>query len=276
VWTQTKLNKKINMNVLLSFVINDYPGEQNDLQGCVNDQINFSNKLDSEGFKFEKRLFKNSQCTLSLVKSEVEKVVNELKQGDVLIIQHSHHGTQVVDIHNDESDGYDEALCMYDGDLIDDEYNTMLSKLKDGVVCFILLDSCFSGTATKSGKLTRFSRFRKPREEVRFIVNQKLLRTEDQKWIVLSACGENETSDDSFTGSSWNGAATYYAMLTLKKDMTYNEWYRKIRTYLPNKKNHQTPELSGNSNLLSLPVFSPMAKKVNCFQKILRKFKIIN
>ena len=49
--------------------------------------------------------------------------------GEVLIIANSSHGTQEYDIHGDEDDGYDELICLYDGNISDDEINELLQKI---------------------------------------------------------------------------------------------------------------------------------------------------
>ena len=41
-----------------------------------------------------------------------------------------------------------------------------------------------------------------------------------------------------------NGAATYYALKTYTKDLTYAEWIKEINKYLPSKAYPQTPILS--------------------------------
>jgi hypothetical protein len=49
--------------------------------------------------------------------------------GEVLLIHNSSHGTQTHDSNGDESDGYDEALYLYNGIVTDDEINELLQKI---------------------------------------------------------------------------------------------------------------------------------------------------
>jgi len=130
--------------IFLSFAINNY--EQSPLRGCINDQINLSNKLKSINKDIDLRLFKNEEVTKEKVLFEISKAIKD--NPDILWIMYSGHGTQVRDRNNDESDGYDEALYVYDGVITDDELNLLLKEVD--FKCVVLLDSCFSGTATRS------------------------------------------------------------------------------------------------------------------------------
>ena len=59
--------------------------------------------------------------------SLADRVVGE---GEMLIIANSSHGTQVYDIHGDEEfDEYDEAICLYDDNILDDQINVLLQKI---------------------------------------------------------------------------------------------------------------------------------------------------
>jgi hypothetical protein len=57
----------------------------------------------------------------------VSRVVGD---GPTLIVWYSGHGTYVKDRSGDEADGYDEALCLYDGNLVDDDLNYILRTIK--------------------------------------------------------------------------------------------------------------------------------------------------
>ncbi len=74
---------------------------------------------------------------------------------DVVYLHYSGHGSQVRDQDGDEPDGLDETLVPYDGrtgdvpDVTDDELAEILAGLKPENA-LIILDSCHSGTATRS------------------------------------------------------------------------------------------------------------------------------
>src|SRR3990167_6137769 len=132
------------MKKLLSFGINDYPESANDLRGCVFDTKNVSSTLGEvtigkhgadtavmvskvfKEFGFDVRTILNSQATKKRFCDELSAMVLSAQKGDVIVIHYSGHGTQVSDKSGDESDGYDEALYLYDGPLIDDTINGKL------------------------------------------------------------------------------------------------------------------------------------------------------
>lgn len=54
----------------------------------------------------------------------------EMFAGPTLFIANSTHGTYVYDKNGDEDDGYDEAICFHDGNLVDDDLNAILQSIK--------------------------------------------------------------------------------------------------------------------------------------------------
>jgi hypothetical protein len=72
----------------------------------------------------------------------------------VVYVHYSGHGSQVPDIDGDEDDGLDESIVPFDGrtpgirDITDDELGQRLAAIEGAVV--VVLDSCHSGTATRS------------------------------------------------------------------------------------------------------------------------------
>lgn len=85
-----------------------------------------------------------------------------LPAGALLVLTFSGHGMQLVDraadparprpasarnrLVGDEPDGRDEAWCLHDGFLLDDELTATLAALAPGVRLLVLSDSCHSGT----------------------------------------------------------------------------------------------------------------------------------
>jgi metacaspase-1 len=60
------------------------------------------------------------------------------------------------DVDNEEDDGRDETLCLWDRQLLDDELYLEFSKFAAGVRIVMLSDSCHSGTVTKNGPPSPF------------------------------------------------------------------------------------------------------------------------
>lgn len=235
--------------VALLFGINNYPGSGNDLNGCINDVNLVAERLP----EFQIRKFTDSDVTVERFIAEIEYAIANSVENDMICIHYSGHGTYVEDKNGDEVDGYDEALYLYNGVLIDDKMNEMLQKIPNGVTVFLLLDSCFSGTATRNPHKIRFM---PPKFERKEHLRIKRGWYEDLKWIVLSGCAENQTSADAFINGKYHGAFTYYAMFTLIRTMTYQVWFNKIREFLPSRDFDQAPTLEGSSELINKQVLT--------------------
>jgi hypothetical protein len=143
--------------------INDYPGTQNDLQGCVNDITNVYDVL-VKYFSFLPQnivMLSNSRASKAAILEGLKSLVGGAKEGDTLVFHYSGHGSQIRDTEGDElEDGKDEVLCPYDFDwsrgfIKDDDLASLLTGLKKGVRMEIILDSCHSGTGTREIILDR-------------------------------------------------------------------------------------------------------------------------
>jgi hypothetical protein len=224
---------------LLTVAINDYKGEQNDLRGCLNDQ-NAILKL----FKgYIPTILRDSSATLSDIKKKLQTIINIAKPGDYVVFHYSGHGTQVIDRSGDEMDGYDEAICLYDGTLIDDEIGAILENALSGVHVLMLSDSCFSGSITRSDNIkdrfiNRLNTENMHRKKTRF-------KAENMKTIVISGCRENQTSKDAYIAGDFHGAFTYYLCQSARPGQTVRQWFGKLnKTKI---KQFQNPTLEGSN-----------------------------
>lgn len=259
------------MKKVLSFAINDYMGSQNDLQGCVNDQKNIFDKLGKD-FGFETVGFRNSQVTKELFRREVTNLIMSANPRDIIVIHFSGHGTQIIDQNKDESDGYDEALYLYDGVFSDDEFSSILYHLKEDVICVFIMDCCFSGTITRG--INQKAKFKPLFSEVDadgFPVQRKYRRTREissgMNHLVLTGCSDTQTSADAYIGGSYNGALTYSAMKNLESGISYREWHKRLSKWLSSKGYSQTPQLEGPEWMMDLGVFGSQLVKKQCFLK---------
>jgi hypothetical protein len=243
----------------LLFAINDYKGSQNDLNGCIHDQDNMEKMLNKNFPGFIIKKFKNSEVTRGCFISEVSRAIKELKSGDVLIVHYSGHGCQVLDTHGDDKDGYDEAIYLYDGAVIDDDIGYELRNIPEGAVVCLMFDSCFSGTVTRilnSSKHPAKNRFMPINDEP--LRKNKTIRIpkEEMKHVVYSGCQEYETSADAWVNGQYEGIFTHYALKVLEPSMTYKQWIEAINKQLPNSIYKQTPTMEGNELLFNTPIFT--------------------
>ena len=105
------------------------------------------------------RTLQDEGATLAAFRRELQRLgAAKYGDGDRVLIYFSGHGAQVPDDGSDETDGRDEILVLHDtrpGDgglrsfLRDDEFGSRLAGIKAANV-LVLVDSCHSGTTTKS------------------------------------------------------------------------------------------------------------------------------
>ncbi len=248
--------KDIKMKKAVCVGINNYPGISNDLKGCVNDANDWADLLEISNFQVEKILDENA--VKKNILSALDSLVTNAVPGDEIVFTYSGHGTSVIDTSGDEPDGYDEALYVYDGVLLDDALRAVFQKAKPDVHIVVISDSCFSGTVTRA----LISEAGKPRyvKTDDIPANAKLIKPflseDDMIEILLSGCSDSEYSYDANINNRWNGAMSAYAILEIRKGQTYNEFYEKLRGFLPSEQYPQTPQLEGTDLNKNRTVFA--------------------
>jgi hypothetical protein len=253
--------------------INDYPGNGNDLSGCVNDAKDWAEELTRRGFAVSMLL--DQEATRAAMTKAIGGLIEEAVKGDSLIITYSGHGTWVEDSSGDEPDGRDEALCPYDlatsGALLDDDLHTLLTRRAGGVRIVLISDSCHSGSVTRGREedldpgLPKI-RFMHPAS---WMAKDKLPPAQLANLaprggfsrhggdLLLAGCQDTEYSwDTSFHGRA-NGAFTYYALKTLRenKPKTYEAWFNAICSFLPSSRLPQSPQIFGTRTARRFKVF---------------------
>lgn len=258
------------MKRALCIGINDYPGTNMDLSGCVNDANDWKTALKARGF--ETGILLDSDAVKQNMVESIKKIVSDTGRDDIAVITYSGHGTWVPDEDDDEVDGRDEALCPHDitkgSVLTDDELYEIFSERKRGARIIVISDSCHSGTVARAcnlmpgteGDSWNFQMVRYLAPEF-YIKNDTILKRALKverirangkiraAAVLLSGCKDDEYSYDAWFNERPNGAFTYVALQTLKdlpEDASYRDWYRKIREILPHVRYPQTPQLSGS------------------------------
>ena len=247
--------------------INDYPYKDNDLKGCVNDARAWADTLrNTFGFaKPDVAMLLDKQATKKNVMGALKKLLAGAKSGDVLVFTNSSHGSYVADEDGDE-EKYDEILCPFDIDdnhITDDELRNYFSTLPKGVHLTVVLDNCFSGTATRAAVGRILPGMRTPDDRrVRFL-NPRLrgLPELQDAWkakprsrfpqstmkdLLLSGCTDKEYSYDARINGTFHGALSYYALDAIRKAkgrLTYAQWHKKIVATIIDYP--QNPQLEG-------------------------------
>jgi len=253
--------------------INDYPGTDNDLSGCVNDAHDWAEELQRRGFTVSQLIDRDAKRA-AMIKA-IGALIDGAAKGDSLVITYSGHGTWVPDTGGDEPDGRDEALCPYDlaskGPLLDDDLHTLFARRAAGVRIVLISDSCHSGSVTRGEEadidpgMPRV-RFMPPQCWMKGALPPVALREAAPRGgftraggdLLLAGCRDEEYSwDTSFRGRP-NGAFTYYALKSLReaKPGNYRQWFDAIRKYLPSTRLPQSPQLFGSRTALRFKVLA--------------------
>lgn len=272
--------------------INDYPGSSNDLSGCVNDANDWKDLLKNTfGFTSIKMLL-DAQATKANITSELTSLVNNATAGDVVVFTFSGHGTWIPDTSADEFDGRDEALCAHDNIIVDDDIRAIIKNINKNARLTIISDSCHSGTVTKEMirhsaeyKIERSGQDFAPRRrfmppelvkdlyELNFTANPFLSMFSfalplfhhvfslfrDVPELLISGCKDNEYSYDAYINGRYNGAMSATAINIIQSDpkMTYDDFFTKLRNYLPSLSYPQSPQMNGAKNMFkNLPLFT--------------------
>jgi metacaspase-1 len=241
--------------------INNYPGIFNDLKGCVNDAQDWSALLQDMGF--ETSIMLDSQATQQNVKAALQDLISATNAGDVAVFTYSGHGTQVSERSDDESDHYDEAICLYDGNVIDDELRVILEGLHPQATLVVISDSCFSGSVTRIAPEPATPRFIQPSVSTIGKTARRpfLLPEADMPEILITGCTDSEYSYDAEFNGRPNGAMTAYAIQVIKQnpDVTYRQFHAGLRGLLPSNDYPQSPQLEGSNSNKDRKIFEPLA-----------------
>ncbi len=170
-----------------------------------------------------------SQCALAAValKPSAEKGKRPL-----LLIYVSGHGGQVANTDGTETDGQDETLCLWDGQLVDDLMWNALVKIAKGVRVVIITDTCNSGTNYKSPRpYTNIMRARSTRSKG---------ATMQCDLLHIGGCADGMSS----YGSAGKGGELTYALAVSSggpNGKTWKGWYESAKGKMPR---NQTPTMT--------------------------------
>ena len=254
--------------------INDYPGTDSDLSGCVNDAADWSALLGEKGFAVRQLL--DERASKAAMVAAMGELIADARSGDTVVITYSGHGTWQPDTSGDEPDGRDEALCPHDiadgNPLLDDEVSALFGQRAAGVRIVLISDSCHSGSVIRGDdadvddSLPR-ARFLPPSA---WLASNMLAGmtarprclfggfTRVGGDLLMAGCQDTEFSWDTRFGGRPNGAFTYYAIKsyrTLLPGASYQQWFRAIGHYLPSTRLPQTPQILGSRSSRQFPIF---------------------
>lgn len=245
--------------------INDYPGTQSDLSGCVNDMEDWAATVERRGFAVTR--MRDAEATREAMVAAIERLVRDARAGDSLLMTYSGHGTWIPDRSGDEPDQRDECLCPWDigqnRPLVDDELHDLFARRPHGCKLVFISDSCHSGSVVRMGPpldggTERRVRFLPPERfltgaelaAATHVAGPQVAAASRQGALLMAGCRDTEYSYDASFGGRPNGAFTHVALATLEgldAGATYRDWYLAIRARLPAPDYPQTPNLFGTA-----------------------------
>lgn len=261
--------------------INDYPGTDSDLSGCINDAHDWAAALQARGFAVTQLL--DGAATGKAMREAIARLVGQAADGDLVVLQYSGHGSFVPDEDGDEPDGTDECLCPHDirsqGPITDDELAELFAARASGVKLVFVSDSCHSGTVSRFAPITTPPTTKAkhpPARKVRFLPPAVFLSSRESSKLgvrsrrpasppgrhyalLMSGCQDTEYSYDAWFQGRPNGAFTFVALRELARlpaSATYRDWHAAIRKTLPSQQYPQSPNLYGTSRMKNWKVFS--------------------
>ncbi len=240
--------------------INDYPGLDADLRGCVNDARDWEDLLVNHGYTVFTLL--DAAANKYNIITELRRLVDTAGWADRIVFTYSGHGTWLPDTDGDEADARDEALVCHDhqlgGLLTDDELQAIFGDLSYGTGALIVSDSCHSGTMTRgladTHVVDRHPRFLSPAllledmTEERAVAMERLPASTPRRTAsLISGCTDLEYSYDAEFKGRPNGAFTYAALQAYEPGINLAAWYARIRGWLPSDSYPQTPQLTASA-----------------------------
>lgn len=237
----------VGLNAVDQTHYNGWPGTLNACEFDANDMAEIAKFND-----FQVKTLLTKEATRANVIDEISKATSALAAGDIFMFSYSGHGGQVPEL-NDGGEVRD-TICLYDGELIDEELHNEFAKFSKDVRVLAIADSCHSGTVIKEEYLMSIGeikeetlyRYMPPKIALQVyqqnktfydkILGDKSLKdAEDEikaSALLLAACQDGETSAD----GKRNGLFTSKLLNVWNKGNfkgNYREFYDKICSLMP-------------------------------------------
>lgn len=221
----------------------NYPGTENQLNGCVNDVNATAAVLEAKGYVT--KVLRDAEATRYNILSDLYSLI--LSDADVLYFHYSGHGSYITDVSGDEADGKDECLVPVDYDtagmIIDDELRGLLCSLPESKKMTIVLDCCHSGTGVDLAynAYERVGRYALVKESSAVPTRGKV--------VCISGCMDSQTSADAKIGGTYQGALTNALLQNLDKSKSWADLINNINKQLRSGQYSQISCLSSGNKI---------------------------
>ncbi len=141
------MSNAISIHIGLNRVNPDHYGSEMTLQGAVNDAVVMRRVAENAGFT-DCTLLLDEDASSTRVRQEIEDAADELSSTGLFLLTYAGHGARLREDaapgEGREPDGVDEAFCLFDRMMRDDEVLTLLARFGGEQRVFIVLDCCHS------------------------------------------------------------------------------------------------------------------------------------
>lgn len=256
--------------------INDYPGTDSDLGGCIDDANDWA-AFFSTYLTEQPTMLLNEGATKDRILSHLQAKVTHLRPGELFVFTYSGHGTWMPDMDGDEPDGRDEALCPFDMSetnlVLDDEIAEIFARRHPDSKILMITDSCHSGTVFRMAGVAEVKkkiRFLPPANFVKDPLKlQRIAMTSTLPRVAASnkatpgvihfaGCSDAQYCYDTQFNGKPNGAFTRTMLDTLKEGncASYGDLIKAVREKLPSFDYPQTPRLNVSRKLRQATMFT--------------------
>ena len=247
------------------------------LQGAVND-VETMREILTKRWGFlpgDITMLTDEGATRENMLAAIRQIVAKSGPQDTIYLHYSGHGSQVEDLNGDEEDGLDETLVPQDGrtngvrDIVDDELDDIFSKLRTHNV-IVVLDSCHSGTATRSFDIRARSvpqdkRIDLYKTGVTAMTKRGITPLKKARLVAIGAAGDDEEALDGPIEGNYHGFLTYAlarALTAANSDATPREIFAVVVQELGRiqaafgRITMPEPQLEGPPEALDQPLFA--------------------
>ena len=245
-----------------------------DLEGSVNDVTLMKHLLvDQFGFPDDPahiRVLTNGRATRQRILDSIEQhLIAQATRDSIIVFHFSGHGSQVADLpgEEDEADRMDETLLPVDSgrkpnpnrDIRDDELHSLLTRLSAKAAhVTVVLDSCHSGTATRSGGRPRSVPADQRTVERDYRTRQATGTSpgkrdagwpKDGAYTLIAGAADDEKAYEMVEGSRTYGALTWYLVQAIRnsgREATYGEVMETVKARVTARFTSQNPQLEGS------------------------------
>jgi len=265
----------------LLFGINKYKSVPK-LQGSLNDIETMRQILITRWGFSEKyiTMVTDEAATRAGILAAFEQLVKETGPNDTVYVHYSGHGSQVEDLNGDEpEDHLDETLVPQDGrsgdvrDITDDELDAIFARLR-AKTAMIVLDSCHSGTATRSLDIrtrsiprdTRIDIYRKAEDAK--ANTRAIVPVVTSRYVVMTGAASHQEALDGPVDGRYHGFFSYSLSKSLSQapaGASPREVFSGVERELKRIQAHfgrssmPEPQLEAPPNLLEAALLGPSA-----------------